>query len=146
MTADLLHDDVASLLRVGEHRYTTSRRQVISVLHTSAGPVTILDILEVDTGLAQSSVYRNLAILEEVGAVVRIVTHDDHARFELAERLTDHHHHHLICTTCGSVSDFELTADTEGILNMAFAKVSRSAKFTIDSHRLDLLGSCADCA
>ncbi|MFT4616502.1 MAG: Fe2+ or Zn2+ uptake regulation protein [Minisyncoccia bacterium] len=146
MTADLLHDDVASLLRVGEHRYTTSRRQVISVLHTSAGPVTILDILEVDTGLAQSSVYRNLAILEEVGAVVRIVTHDDHARFELAERLTDHHHHHLICTICGSVSDFELTADTEGALNMAFAKVSRSAKFTIDSHRLDLLGSCADCA
>tara|TARA_B110000908_G_C10129605_1_gene391554 strand:- start:77 stop:517 length:441 start_codon:yes stop_codon:yes gene_type:complete len=146
MTADLLHDDVASLLRVGEHRYTTSRRQVISVLHTSAGPVTILDILEVDTGLAQSSVYRNLAILEEVGAVTRIVTHEDHARFELAERLTDHHHHHLICTTCGSVSDFELTADTEGILNMAFAKVSRSAKFTIDSHRLDLLGSCADCA
>ena len=146
MTADLLHDDVASLLRVGEHRYTTSRRQVISVLHTSAGPGTILDILEVDTGLAQSSVYRNLAILEEVGAVVRIVTHDDHARFELAERLTDHHHHHLICTICGSVSDFELTADTEGALNMAFAKVSRSAKFTIDSHRLDLLGSCADCA
>ena len=146
MTADLLHDDVASLLRVGEHRYTTSRRQVISVLHTSAGPVTILDILEVDTGLAQSSVYRNLAILEEVGAVVRIVTHDDHARFELAERLTDHHHHHLICTICGSVSDFDLTADTEGALNMAFAKVSRSAKFTIDSHRLDLLGSCADCA
>tara|TARA_B110000483_G_scaffold187194_1_gene221730 strand:+ start:647 stop:1087 length:441 start_codon:yes stop_codon:yes gene_type:complete len=146
MTADLLHDDVASLLRVGEHRYTTSRRQVISVLHTSAGPVTILDILEVDTGLAQSSVYRNLAILEEVGAVTRIVTHEDHARFELAERLTDHHHHHLICTICGSVSDFELTADTEGALNMAFAKVSRSAKFTIDSHRLDLLGSCADCA
>ena len=146
MTADLLHDDVASLLRVGEHRYTTSRRQVISVLHTSAGPVTILGILEVDTGLAQSSVYRNLAILEEVGAVTRIVTHEDHARFELAERLTDHHHHHLICTTCRSVSDFELTADTEGTLNMAFAKVSRSAKFTIDSHRLDLLGSCADCA
>jgi Fe2+ or Zn2+ uptake regulation protein len=146
MTAELLHDDVASLLRVGEHRYTTGRRQVISVLHTSAGPVTILDILQLDTGLAQSSVYRNLAILEEVGAVVRIVTHDDHARFELAERLTDHHHHHLICTTCGSVSDFELTADTEATLNMAFAKVSRSAKFTVDSHRLDLLGSCADCA
>ncbi len=146
MTADLLHDDVASLLRVGDHRYTTGRRQVISALHTAEGPVTILDILQLDTGLAQSSVYRNLAILEEVGAVTRIVTHDDHARFELAETLTDHHHHHLICTDCGSVSDFELTADTETTLKKAFAKVSRSAAFAVDSHRLDLLGRCVDCA
>ena len=146
MSADLLHDDVASLLRSGDHRYTTGRKQVISALLAADCPVTILDILELDTGLAQSSVYRNLAILEEVGAVTRIVTHDDHARFELTEALTDHHHHHLICTTCGSVSDFELTHDTESTLKQAFAKVSRSAKFAVDSHRLDLLGSCSTCA
>ena len=90
--------------------------------------------------------YRNLAILEEVGAVTRIVTHDDHARFELTEALTDHHHHHLICTTCGSVSDFELAPDTELTLNQAFAQVSRLTDFTVDSHRLDLLGTCVSCA
>ena len=88
----------------------------------------------------------SLAILEEVGAVTRIVTHDDHACFELAETLTDHHHHHLICTNCGSVTDFELAADTETTLKKAFAKVSHSAEFAVDSHRLDLLGHCADCA
>lgn len=146
MSLDLLHDDVASLLRTGDHRYTTGRRQVVSALDAADGPVTILDILQLDTGLAQSSVYRNLAILEEVGAVVRIVTHDDHARFELTEALTDHHHHHLICTTCGSVSDFELTPDTESTLNRAFAKVSESSTFIVDSHRLDLLGTCTSCA
>ena len=115
-------------------------------LHAADGPVTIPEVLAADPLLAQSSAYRNLAILEEVGAVTRIVTHDDHARFELAEALTDHHHHHLICTNCGSVSDFELTSDTETTLKKAFAKVSRSAKFAVDSHRLDLLGHCADCA
>jgi len=146
VSIDLLHDDVASFLRSGDHRYTTGRRQVISALDAADGPVTILDILQLDTGLAQSSVYRNLAILEEVGAVTRIVTHDDHARFELAETLTDHHHHHLICTNCGSVSDFELTPDTESTLKRAFAKVSRSAKFVVDNHRLDLLGRCGSCA
>jgi Fe2+ or Zn2+ uptake regulation protein len=102
MSADLLHDDVAIMLRAGEHRYTTGRRQVVAALHAAANPVTIPQILEVETSLAQSSVYRNLAILEEVGVVARIITHDDHARYELAEKLTDDHHHHLICTTCGS--------------------------------------------
>jgi len=146
MSADLLHDDVASLLRTGDHRYTTGRRRVISALHEADGPVTILRILELDTGLAQSSVYRNLAILEEVGAVVRIVTHDDHARYELAEALTDHHHHHLICTDCGSVSDFQLTPDTESTLDTAFVRVGKRADFRIDGHRLDLLGTCATCS
>lgn len=146
MSADLLHDDVATLLRAGEHRYTTGRRRVIGALTAADGPVTILEILESDRGLAQSSVYRNLTILEEVGAVTRIVTHDDHARFELAETLTDHHHHHLICTTCGSVTDFELMPDTEATLDRAFDRVSKSVNFAIDGHRLDLLGTCATCA
>lgn len=145
MTADLLHDDVATLLRSGDHRYTTGRRRVVSALNHAEGPLTIIEILELDSGLAQSSVYRNLAVLEEVGAVARIVTHGDHARFELTEALTDHHHHHLICTNCGSVSDFELAADTESLLERAFAGVGESARFSIDGHRLDLLGTCSTC-
>jgi len=145
VNADLLHDDVAGLLRSGDHRYTTGRRRVVGALHRAAGPVTIPEIIDLDGGLAQSSVYRNLAILEEVGAVTRIVTHDDHARFELAEALTDHHHHHLICTTCGSVSDFELAPDAEATLEQALTRSGRSAQFRVDAHRLDLLGTCSTC-
>lgn len=118
----------------------------MGALHGASRPVTIPEIIEVDEGLAQSSVYRNLAILEEVGAVTRIVTHDDHARFELAEALTDHHHHHLICTTCSSVSDFELAPDAEAILEQALTRSGRSAQFRVDAHRLDLLGTCTNCA
>ena len=146
MTADLLHDDVAELLRSGDHRYTSGRRRVVSTLSASDGPVTIPQILELDASLAQSSVYRNLAILEEVGAVSRIVTHDDHARYELAEALTDHHHHHLICSDCGLVRDFELSADFEQTLDKALQRTGRSNKFRVDAHRLDLIGTCADCA
>jgi Fe2+ or Zn2+ uptake regulation protein len=145
MSADLLHDDVAIMLRAGEHRYTTGRRQVVAALHAAANPVTIPQILEVETSLAQSSVYRNLAILEEVGVVARIITHDDHARYELAEKLTDDHHHHLICTTCGTVSDFELPPAVEKTLDSAFNASAAAANFQIEGHRLDLIGSCANC-
>ncbi len=145
MAADLLHDDVAGLLRSGDHRYTTGRRRVVTVLQEAGGPVTIPEVLERDRELAQSSLYRNLAVLEEVGAVTRIVTHDDHARFELAETLTDHHHHHLICTHCGSVTDFALSPDIETTLDIEFGRVAETAKFQVDGHRLDLVGTCADC-
>ena len=85
-------------------------------------------------------------ILEEVGAVTRIVIHDDHARYELAEALTDHHHHHLICTSCGLVSDFELSAQVEQTLDGALRRTGRSKNFRIDGHRLDLIGACGTCA
>lgn len=145
MTPEALHDDVAALLRSGAHRYSNGRRRVVAALSAASGPVTIPRLLELDTALAQSSAYRNLAILEEVGAVTRIVTHDDHARYELAEGLTDHHHHHLICTSCGDVADFELSAEVERSLQRAARSAGRKAEFRIDSHQLDLLGSCARC-
>lgn len=146
VSVDLLHDDVQAMLRSGEHRYTTGRQRVIAALHAAGAPVTIPQILDVEPSLAQSSAYRNLAILEEVGAVERIVTHDDHARYELAETLTDDHHHHLICTTCGAVTDFELPPRIERTLDEAFAASAKAANFRIDGHRLDLVGACADCA
>jgi Fe2+ or Zn2+ uptake regulation protein len=145
VSTDVLHDDVADLLRAGDHRYTTGRRRVVAALSAADAPVTIPQILELDDGLAQSSVYRNLAILEEVGAVSRIVTHDDHARYELAEGLTDHHHHHLICSSCGDVSDFELSHEVERSMEKAFRTASRRAGFRLEGHRLDLVGSCARC-
>lgn len=145
MSPNLLHDDVAELLRAGDHRYSTGRRRVVSALHEANAPVTIPEILKISDELTQSSLYRNLAVLEEVGAVTRIITHDDHARFELAETLTDHHHHHLICANCGSVTDFTLSPDTETMLEQACARVAKTANFHIEGHRLDLVGTCADC-
>ena len=145
MSIEVLDTEVAALLRSGDHRYTTGRRRVIATLRQAGGPVTIPQILELAPDLAQSSVYRNLAILEEVGAVSRIVTHEDHAHFELAEVLTDHHHHHLICNNCGLVSDFELSPDVERTLDRALRRTGKSAQFRIEAHRLDLIGLCATC-
>ena len=48
--------------------------------------------------------YRNLTVLEDAGVISRVVTHDEWARFELAEDIGGHHHH-LICEQCGTVRD-----------------------------------------
>ena len=137
-------DEVAALLRKADQRYTTGRRRLVAVLQTGDGPLTITQILAADRSLAQSSVYRNLTILEEVGAVTRIVTRDDFARYELAEHLTEHHHH-LICSNCGDVADFSLDSRAEASLDRALERAAERVGFDVDTHRLDLLGTCADC-
>ncbi len=144
MLQDSLDDDVAARLRTADQRYTRGRRRLVAVLREGDGPMTIQQVLAADPALAQSSVYRNLAILEEVGAVTRIVTRDDFARYELAEDLTGHHHH-LICTECGDVSDFSLTSSVEDELEQALRRVARRSGFEAAGHRLDLVGVCGDC-
>lgn len=139
-------DEVALLLSQADQRYTNVRRRVVASLQTGSGPMTITQILETDDSLSQSSVYRNLTILEDVGAVSRIVTNDDFARYELAEDLTGHHHHHLICSDCGDVTDFELADKIESNLDKALHRVAVDAGFTMHAHSLDLLGTCNNCA
>lgn len=144
MDNDTLDDDVAAMLRAADQRYTRGRRKLVAVLRDGEGPLTITEILAGDDSLAQSSIYRNLSILEQVGAVTRIVTRDDFARYELAEDLTEHHHH-LICSTCGSVNDFALGAAVEADLERALRSAARKAAFDVEGHRLDLVGTCDSC-
>ena len=134
----------ASQLRSIDQRYTKNRRQLISILSDETKPLTINQILEIDSGLAQSSVYRNLSVLEEAGLVVRIITNDDHAHYELAEQILDHHHH-IICSPCGEILDFHLSEKIEKALESSLKEIADNFGFSIDKHRLDLLGTCGDC-
>tara|TARA_B100000902_G_C27174808_1_gene845776 strand:+ start:91 stop:540 length:450 start_codon:yes stop_codon:yes gene_type:complete len=125
-------------------RYTTNRRQLIGILKEATKPITINQILESNSDLAQSSVYRNLAVLEQAGLVVRIITNDDHAHYELAEHILDHHHH-IICSPCGEILDFHLSEKIEKALERSLKEIADEFGFSIDKHRLDLLGTCEDC-
>ncbi|HEU5083357.1 MAG TPA: Fur family transcriptional regulator [Acidimicrobiales bacterium] len=145
MAGSELHDIAAARLRGAGQRYTTGRRTLVDVLDRAEGPLTIPQILELDRTLAQSSAYRNLAVLEQALVVHRIVTNDDFARYELAEDLTEHHHH-LICRQCGGVADFTLDPAVEGELDRVLARVAATMSFEPDHHRLDLVGLCVDCS
>ena len=140
-----LHATAAERLRSDGQRYTTQRRAIVERLRAEEQPLTIPQLLAREPHLAQSSAYRNLAVLERAGVVHRIVTSDEFARYELAEDLT-RHHHHLICGSCGAVTDFEVSDTVEHELEGALARVAKRAGFTVRTHRLDLVGTCADCS
>ncbi|MEM7325229.1 MAG: transcriptional repressor [Actinomycetota bacterium] len=141
-----VHQLAATKLAAVGQRYTTNRKAVVDVLCGLPGPATIAELLSSGGQLAQSSTYRNLVVLEEVGVVHRIVTSDDHARFELTEEITGHHHHHLICEQCGRIIDVTLSGDVESSLQGALAAAAEAHSFTGLRHRVDLMGLCASCS
>ncbi len=136
---------VIERLRLVDQRYTSGRRRLIETLMAAPRPETIPELLQRTPGLRQSSAYRNLHVLEQVGVVHRIVTSGEHARFELTEDLVGHHHH-LICTECGRVDDFTVPATLEQNLETALAKAVSGTGFRSTSHRLDVIGTCEGCS
>lgn len=140
-----LRDTVSARLRETGQRLTAKRETIVAVLATADRPLTIPDILGAGDGLAQSSVYRNLLVLEQAAVVRKVVTHDEFAHFELAEDLTEHHHH-LICSSCGSVEDVPASAGLERSLRTAMDEIARTTGFHADGHRIDLVGLCRRCA
>lgn len=139
-----LHDTVTTRLRRVNQRMTGNRSALIEVLARSTRPLTIPEILDSRRGLAQSSVYRNLVVLEQAGVVHRIVTDHEFARYELAEDLTEHHHH-LVCAVCGTVEDVPASAGLERSVKVASEQIARSTGFRTHHHRIDLVGLCRDC-
>lgn len=140
-----IHDAIAQRLAEAEQRYTTGRRRLVDLLAQAGDPLTLPELLARDRALAQSSAYRNLAVLEQVGAVTRIVPSGGHASYELAEDLTGDHHHHLVCSACGDVSDFALSPTLEAELDRVLAAAARKARYDVEHHRLDLVGRCGSC-
>mgnify|MGYP001024217965 CR=1 FL=1 len=123
-----LHQRIAGRLRDDGQRYTSNRRDLVDVLLTAARPITIPEIMTSRDGLAQSSVYRNLTVMERAGVVTRVVTNGEWGRYELAEDLTGHHHH-AICSECGAVADVELGDRLERAILAALDDVSERTGF-----------------
>lgn len=142
--APSVHDAVGLRLAGLDQRYTQSRKLLVETLGEAGHPLSIPEILASAPKLPQSSAYRNLTALMDVGVVRRVAGTDDHGRFELAEELSGHHHH-VVCATCGKVEDIHPSPRLERALGEATRAVSDSQGYEITEHRLDLLGLCPDC-
>ncbi|MGA0835860.1 MAG: Fur family transcriptional regulator [Ilumatobacteraceae bacterium] len=147
-----MHVEVARRFVQHNQRYSSKRRAIVSMLETSDRPLTILEILQrsksfkgTKNEIAQSSLYRNLVVLEEVGAVQRVVSTDDNGRYELNEEILGHHHH-MLCSICGDVRDVTVPAQLEEELDNALTQLAKRLGFKLDQHRLDLIGRCKNCA
>jgi Fur family transcriptional regulator, ferric uptake regulator len=139
-----VHESATLRLASLDQRYTSLRRVLVETLATAGRPLTIPEILAAAPQLPQSSAYRNLTTLVEVGIVQRVSGTDDHGRYELAEELSGHHHH-LVCANCAKVEDIHPSPLLERALGESVRAVAEEQGFEVTDHRLDLLGLCPDC-
>ena len=141
---DEIHATVRDQLRGTRQRYTRGRQQLVELLLEIGRPVTIPELLEAGAHQSQSSLYRNLAVLEQSGAVRRLTSVDEAARYELDEHLTEHHHH-FVCSTCGRIDDVTLSEEVETSLGQAADRAGAAHGYDVGTHRLELVGTCPDC-
>lgn len=139
-----VHAVVRTQLGNSRQRYTNGRQDLVSLLVDLARPVTIPELIHAGATQSQSSLYRNLATLEQCEVVRRMASVDDVARYELAENLTEHHHH-LLCGTCGRVDDVVLPPHIEDALTLAGNAAKQQQGYVIDTHHLEFVGTCRTC-
>jgi Fe2+ or Zn2+ uptake regulation protein len=139
-----IHAEIGRRLRTKHLVYTRGRRKLIDALLDIGHPASVPQLLKHRSKLTQSSIYRNLADLEQAGVVHRVAGSDDHARYELDEHFIGHHHH-LICIKCGVVADFVVPSSAERTLNATLEAAAKLGKFRLTGHRLDALGLCSRC-
>ena len=123
-----------------QRRNTRQRQLVLDAVrarcdHPTADDI-YLDVRELDEHVSRGTVYRNLNLLEQTGAISSVHVPGGN-RFDL--RTDDHSH--VICRGCGTVIDAPVPYD---------AALDRSAAeetgFKIHSHSTVFYGLCPACA
>ena len=129
-----------TVLREQGNRLTPQREVVLQAVE-QLGHATADDIqrslADQAPNLNLSTIYRSLALLEELGVIQHV---------DLADRSTVYHskaipaHVHLACSHCGQVTDAQ--PDDFGALALSLIRIYG---FDADLERLVVHGTCRDC-
>jgi Fur family ferric uptake transcriptional regulator len=122
-------------------KLTPQRRLIADYFHDSGSHLTAEEIIahvhEKMPGVNKSTVYRNLAILEGIGCILKSES-GDHVIYHHTE---EGHHHHLVCVKCGKSMDCD---------EMLFWPVEKSLRdkygFRVDFKHRVINGLCESCA
>ncbi len=124
-------------------RSTPVHTALLKILAKNKSPLSAFDILaklHTQKLLAnKTTVYRQLAVLEEQGLVHTVRLSDRSVRYELAEQ--DNHHHHLVCIKCNDVKDVNF----DDHLARQEKTIQKNNKFKILRHSLEFFGLCVNC-
>lgn len=103
--------------------------------HPTADTV-YMNIREIYPNISLGTVYRNLALLSDLGEIVKITTGDGPDRFDG----NTEPHNHFICRNCHSVLDLEME-NIDHIMGTA----GKNFEGSIDGYITHFFGVCGDC-
>jgi Fur family peroxide stress response transcriptional regulator len=124
----------------GNYKRSRQRERILELLKSTGSHPTadwLYDRLKDEfPALSMGTVYRNLNILMEQGAVRRIEFGSTFARFEA----NVDPHYHFVCESCGAVIDLPLPIDET--LN---DRVNEATPYAATHHRIEFYGTCDRC-
>lgn len=128
-------------LRANARRVTSSRRAILEAFVRDGGHVTAerltTEVQRRHPDVHESTVYRFLDDLEELGIVDHVHLGHGPAVYHLAED----RHHHLVCQGCGTVVEFP-----PAIANPLRRKLHQTYGFDVDLRHFAIPGRCRECA
>ena len=134
--------DIRAELRRRGLRWTPQRKLILDVLGEARGHVTGSEIVERcrtrEAETTPSTVYRTIAVLEELGYLHHSHGADGREEFHV---LPATEHAHLQCAACGGTWEAD-PAETAALV----AALESSRRFRVDVGHLTIAGRCAACA
>ena len=89
--------------------------------------------------MGRATIFRALDLLTSLGVVERLDLPSGAHAYVVCE--PDKHHHHLVCSGCGRSEDV-----ADGELARLVDEIGQRNGYRIESHRLELFGTCPSCA
>jgi len=134
-------DVVAQIFASHGLPFTRQRQAVWEYFSTVGRASTAAEATEAlrERGVAQATVYRTVALLTELGLLVRLHIGEGEACYT-AMRVG--HSHPLVCRLCRRVVDF----DGDGDLAFLEKTLREATGFAIYGHHLEVYGVCPDCS
>lgn len=140
MSEVILKDALVTLkesgVRITPQRHAILEYLISSEMHPTADE--IYKALEADfPNMSVATVYNNLRVFRNTGLVKELTYGDSSSRFDFVT----HDHYHIICDHCGKIVDFHHPG-LEEVEHLA----SHVTGFQVNSHRLEVYGTCPECA
>lgn len=138
-----LLSDFKALLKKNSLKFTIQREVILETLYKSdehLTPESLHHLIQenfpdLKTGIA--TVYRTLALLEESNMVTSLSFGAQGKKYELGAK---EHHDHMICTSCGTITEF---VDEE--IEKRQDSIAEQLGFKISDHSMQIYGVCKNC-
>lgn len=134
-------DDYQELLKSKGYRLTPQRQLVLEMVKSSSDHISAEEILASlrprFPAISDSTVYRTLELLREMGLVTETVLRDGRKRYHAIEK---GQHHHLVCEGCGRVFDLN-----EALLQPLRDALRERYSFRANLTHFAIFGLCAEC-
>lgn len=138
-----LLSDFKQLLKANGLKFTIQREVILEMLYNSDEHLTpeglhhLIQQKHPELGTGIATVYRTLSLLEDSDMVTSLSFGAQGKKYELGAK---DHHDHIICTQCGSITEF---VDDE--IELRQKKIAEELGFIMQEHSMQIYGICKNC-